>query len=528
MAVLATLADRSTALAITVLEDAAVKFDVEWLDAALKAGLFRVPADLGAELDPRNRTTGTAKDHWGQMHRPGEAAVLPMIASVFASLKKADTHSISTDPVYGEMNQGVSVGVFPSSPGFADFYRRLVDGFVVDVQGLREARVAKRDSVPGGDSHVFKREQDFVDAYVNGTAAGLIALGCALQCSQEVGVLAHVCPGSLYEELDPILFAGAVVGTTLANCANSEAFERAATCRYVPGFFAIHYSAYDCLDALVAEGWRPLCRIGSFAEDEMPDDTDHRQDDRLTKWDPATRRGGLTVVDILGNGGCLRFAPSMLAKVLDLIKDSSGRFREIDTHRILSEACDHMHYKGSYGLLTGFLRGGAMDVDRDRGLRAAAEAGCAEVFDHYRNELPGDVLGDPDAGRSILHESVCLDSVPSPDGLERYEALALKVIDFAVADGLEKEILGVRVMEDDIETLGPAIRNGFRGVVARFVQGGVDLRAPVAGLGWSPADLIHSTDDEEMIQMVRSVVAREKTNEILNSIGALAPAVGRI
>lgn len=140
------------------------------------------------------------------------------------------------------------------------------------------------------------------NAFLDGTAAGLMVLASALRLPDAVTALGRACPNAMDAELDPAQFMRVDVGAEFQSVREvpedeEDKFKR--SCRFKPALFAMQFGAGSCVDALVASGWNPRGPLGSWynpgpdALEQIP------ADDPWRAFNRRTSKTGLTLVDIL-------------------------------------------------------------------------------------------------------------------------------------------------------------------------------------------------------------------------------------
>ncbi|MGJ7523250.1 hypothetical protein ACSFA0_22400 [Variovorax sp. LT1P1] len=484
--------------------------DVEWLESARSAGVFQVPMELGMDDSTGAKSTinGAPIDPVSGVH------LLPLYECLFAALQQV-TYEVEA----GDVNVA-NVGF---GAEMLDFVTSMISDFVVGADHLHRVR----EAIDAESGPTTARDTRMANAFLDGTAAGLMVLASALRLPKAVAALGRACPNAMDAELDPARFMRddvAAAFQSVREVPEDEEDKYKRSCRFKPAVFAMHFGAGDCVDALVASGWNPRGPLGSWYNpgpemlEQIP------VDDPWRTFNRGTSKTGLTLVDILimqSEEQIAPFAPDVLFTALERTKQH-GDFRRVDQLAYLSIGRDWLTYGGT-STLYALMKAGAFDLDVAQSLQDAADQAFGPLFDHYRDRMPWSELFDADYDRSIVHE--ILASEVARQQPELCEELALKVIGMATEDGYAAKVFAPRITDLHIDTVEPAIAVNAIRVVEAFLDGGYDMCAQVGDHASTPLELMEAAGATEMEELVRAHKARAHVKSLLDRAAQRTAAV---
>lgn len=484
--------------------------DVEWLESARSAGVFQVPMELGMDDSTGGKSTIPA----APIDPVSGVQVLPLFECLFAALQQV-TYEVEA----GDVNVA-NVGFGAEMLGFVE---RVIGDFVVGACELHR----HRETLDANSGNTTSRDTRMANAFLDGTAAGLMVLASAVRLPDAVAALGRACPNAMDAELDPARFMRDDVAAEFQSVREvpedeEDKFKR--SCRFKPALFAMHFGAGSCVDALVASGWNPRGPLGSWYN-PGPDVLEQiPADDPWRAFNRRTSKTGLTMVDILtmqANEQITPFAPEILFRALEQTKQH-GAFRPVDQLAYLSIGRDCLTYGGS-STLYALMKAGAFDLDVAQSLQDAADQAFAPLFDHYRDRMPWSELFDADYDRSIVHEILASEVARQQPKL--CEELALKVIGMATEDGYAAKVFAPRITDQHIDTIEPAISVNAIRVVEAFLDRGYDMCAQVGDHASTPLELMEAAGATEMEELVRAHKARAHVKSLLGRSALSTAAV---
>lgn len=477
--VLATLSHLSRAAIISYLKVCAAGQSTDMLESALKEGLY-----CANKNSPE-----------------GKLATFEAVETVFDLLDNVRKQNVSKGHKGESLRVDVNVAVLEVTPSFAGFINKLTSAFIVNANQMLDEP----------DTGLSPCQSTIV----NRTAAGLMALASAIDQPQTLQSLIDAFPQAM-RTMIPASFAGECFEREFRNVESFVGTEP--DCQYTPPFFAIHYSSELCIDVFVACGWKGFEPIGSWPN-PGPDETCDDKWDDLRKWDPATERTGINLIDMLKNDA-LHCQPSALRKAFNLFKNKEGQWRVVDHDSLMSEVLDVMDpdLEKYYGYLPALLDTGVFDQKKDRvmALEKAAEHGSTETFDHFQERMPWEGLLVP--GKSLLQEVLTNRAIDEEINEDHFVCLALQIIELAKRDGQKGIFNLIADCQDQVQPLKAIIDLENIPLLFEFLKNGIDPDESIGDTGKCLNTMLEEAGAEDLQHMVRTFVARRDALDALDEI----------
>ena len=451
----------------TFLLEAATHLNGNVLSKALSEGFFSL-------LRPSGHATGGDADF-----------TLDTIDLVFQAFNAVANIETDDDLGYNSFNEKVKVATLAAPLDFVNFFNDLVTHFASDFEANQPT------------------EKSVKARYVH-TATGLMAMACALDQPEALQLLIRTFPGTMSQELASD-FTGACNASPMKALKESPA--RLADTRFLAPFFAIHYSSSKCLDVFSAQGWQPLAPLGNYwcSEDDGP----------------GSFKSPLRFMDLVAEDAML-FKPSMLSKVLGLMKEDGGDWPQVYRDQLYPLALDCLNATESMssGYVGTFLACNVYDIDLPLSLQKATVHGAIELFEHGAHPIPWADMAGNASGKEPLLVSIVRNGDIQRDA-EWAELKVLDVLALARRDGAEKFFDLSTFEGGGLDFIKLLVDADMAGVLRHYLDRGLKTNIPIGGGLQSLVDVIDSAEEDNharVKQMIRAFTARQRAFDSLEGM----------
>lgn len=411
---------------------------------------------------------------------------IDLVLQAFKTVSNTDDEKDLGNDIFMER---VKISTLSASFEFVDFFNSLTENFVSDFKAHPPIRRA-------------------VNTRYQTTAAGLMALACALDQPQPLQQLVEAFPAALQQELSADC-SGACNASPMQKL--KETSDNRADARFFAPFFAIHYSSITCLDVFVSAGWTPFDPLGSYLFSDQASNGIRQV------------KAPLLFLDLMAEDAML-FRPCMLAKVVALLKEGDDWPKECrDALYKQALSCLNAAESMSSGYAGTFFASGVYDIDLPCSLHQAAMHGAIELFEAGDHPIPWAKTAHHSPGKEPLLMTIVRNG-QIQRGAEQAETRVLKMLALARRDGAAT-FFDLGIFEDGgLDFIKLLVDADMAGVLRHYLDCGLSLTKPIGDGDENLLDLLERADENQhprVRQLGRAFMARQCAFEALAEIARL-------